>query len=364
MAKVYTGAGRLFQEVQSVGMDEESVQDIERRIKLQPHFLGEPLVVIGESKDFPQVVPAQSHDLVALDAVGRSIAISLTSGVADVGSDMHALQLCAHLASLSADELGKIARSFIGRPVNDALRRAWEENDVEIEDESVELASLLAATFHRDAENYANTLNAEQRVMIAAEGFASRLVNLIQWLVRRGVNIVGLRYRKFMVGGQEVYFAEQVVPTLDPSVDAPERSKPVAAESLDPWRIRGRLYHMEHLNPLIGARLDEILVMMRPATFAVNWSNRHYFWVRGAKRNLRIRTYYRDRLEIGFYNASAAMIQEALSASGLPSLEISTVGGYADSPFITVTAETRMDDRWGKLLCGWLNGEALEGRER
>ena len=41
MAKVYTGTGRVFQEVQSVAMDEESLRDIERRVKLQPHFLGE-----------------------------------------------------------------------------------------------------------------------------------------------------------------------------------------------------------------------------------------------------------------------------------------------------------------------------------
>ena len=75
------------------------------------------------------------------------------------------------------------------------------------------------------------------------------------------------------------------------------------------------------------------------------------------KRNLRIRTYYRDRLEVGFYNASPAAVREFLGRHDLDIFEITTVGGYADSPFITITAETEFNDRWTKMLREWLGGE-------
>ena len=361
MTKMFTGSGKMFQEVQILPLDDEALGDVERRIKVQPHFLGEPLVVIGEAIDFPQVLGQTTHDLLALDTMGRTIAISLCVGVADTDADTHALQLAAYVASLTPEDLGKIARSFISRPANDSLRRSWEEMGVEISAEAVELTSLLAATFSRDAADYADLINAEQRIMIASEDFTSRLVNVIQWLVEGGIGVTGLRYRKYLVGGQEVYFAEQIIPRVDPAVDAPDHGairKP--AETAEPWRAKGRIWHVERLTPTIGSRLDELLVMMRPSTFTINWSNKYYFWVRGSRRNLRIRTYFRDRLEIGFYNAAASSVETFLAQHDLP-MEVTTVGGYSDSPFVSIVHDTVIDERWSRMLNDWLSGKG--GRE-
>lgn len=357
MSKVFTGTGRLFQEVQALPLDAESLTDIERRVKIQPHFLGEPLVVIGETADFPQIISSDHHDLVGLDASGRVVVVSLRVGVADTGEDTHGLQLAAYLAGLSQEDLGKIACDFVSRPMNDALRRAWEEMGVEMSDQAVELSSLLAATFGRDAGDFATLVNAEQRVIIAAEDFSSRLVGLIQWLVDGGVAVTGLRYRKYLVGGQEVYFAEQVVPRLDPAVDAPEMSGGrKAAESVEPWRTKGRVYHAERLSPSAATLLDRLLVETRDNTFSINWSHKYYFWLRGAKRNLRIRTYHRDRLEIGFYNAGPEAVSEFLARYGLSDWDVDVIGGYTDSPFVTLTGESVLGEAWSEMLNDWLSG--------
>lgn len=356
MSKVYTGTGRLFQEVQALPLDDEALVDIERRVKIQPHFLGEPLVVIGEATDFPQIVPLRRHDLVGLDALGRAVVISLRVGVADTDQDIHGLELAAYLATLAPEDLGKVARSFVSRPANDGLRRAWEEMGVEMSDEAVELSSLLAATFDRDAEDYAELVNAEQRVIVASENFSSRLVGLIQWLVDNGVAITGLRYRKYLVGGQEVYFAEQIVPRLDPAVDAPDTTpgrKPI--ESVEPWRTKGRAYHVDRLNPSVAGLLDRLIVVTRENTFSLNWSHKYYFWMRGARRNFRIRTYHRDRLEFGFYNAAPKAVQEFLDRYGIRA-EVDVVGGYADSPFVTLSGDATLDERWERMLNDWLSG--------
>jgi len=347
-------------------MDVEALADIERRVKLQPHFLGEPLVVVGETVDFAHVLDPRSHTLAALDSLGRATAIVLAVGAADMALATPALQLASHLAGMPLADLGKVAASFVRRPANEALHRIWSEMDVEMDPETVELSSLLAAAYERDAEDFRDALNRQQRVVIAAEGFTLRLVQVIQWLQAAGVNIVGLRYRRYLVGGQEVYFAERVVPSQDPAVDAPRREF-TPQETVEPWRTKGRQYHIERLSPAMAAALDEILLATREHTFTVNWSHPSYFWIRGARRNFRVRTYHRDRVELGFYNAAPAAAASFLVPYRLEGLEVVSVGGYSDSPFVAVTAETRLDERWNAMMADWLTGappgKSLEGGE-
>ena len=147
MSKMYTGSGRVFQEISPLPMDEEGLEDIRRRVKLQPKFLGEPLVVIAEAEDFPAICPPGDDTLIAVDSHGRCAAISISIGTADIERQTSTLLLAANLASLTGEELGRIARNFIDRPANEPLRRLWEDMDVEMSDDSVELASLLAAAF-------------------------------------------------------------------------------------------------------------------------------------------------------------------------------------------------------------------------
>ncbi|MCC8190415.1 MAG: hypothetical protein LIP77_07235, partial [Planctomycetes bacterium] len=204
MSKMYTGSGRVFQEVSSLPMDEEGLLDIKRRVKNQPHFLGEPLVVVAEAEDFPGICQPGDETMVAIDSLGRCAAVTIAMGTADIAQQISTLQLAANLASLTTDEIGRIARNFIDRPANEQLRRLWEDMDVEMSDDAVEIASLLAAAFERDAEDFFSLVNNSQRMIIAAEGFSSRLVGVIEWMNVHGVNAIGLRYRKFIVGGQDV----------------------------------------------------------------------------------------------------------------------------------------------------------------
>ena len=364
MSKMYTGSGRVFQEVSSLPMDEEGLLDIKRRVKIQPHFLGEPLVVVAEAEDFPGICQPGDETMVAIDSLGRCAAVTIAMGTADINQQVSTLQLAAHLAALSIDDIGRLTRNFIDRPANEQLRRLWEDMDVEMSDDSVEIASLLAAAFERDAEDFFSLINGSQRIIIAAEGFTSRLVGVIDWMNIHGVNAIGLRYRKFIVGGQDVFFAEQVVPQTDPAVDSPSnQSKNASPEAVEPWRIKGRIYHAERLNPRLAAVMDEILLATKQSTFTVNWNNKYYFWVRGPRRNLRIRTYSRDRLEIGFYNAAPAAVAEFLEPYGLGGLEVVSVGGYSDSPFVVIGPDMRLDDRWTALLNDWLSG-ANPGKTR
>ena len=356
MSKMYTGAGRVFQEVAALPIDEEGLADIRRRVKLQPHFLGEPLVVVAEAADFPSLIPSGEDAMIAIDALGRCAAVSITMGTADIARQTATLQLAASLASLSPEDIGRIAKNFIERPANEQLRRLWNDMDVEISDDSVELASLLAAAFERDAEDFASLLNNSQRMIIAAEAFSPSLIGVIEWMNGYGVNSVGLRYRKFIVGGQDVFFAEQVVPKADPELGHTQAAKKTSAESSEPWRIKGKTYYAERLNPRLAGIMDDILAATAKSTFTVNWQNKYYFWIRGPRRNLRLRAYARDRLEIGFYNSAPAAVTEFLEPYDLGEVEVVSIGGYSDSPFVTVVPEMRLDERWMAMLNDWLSG--------
>lgn len=358
MNRVYAGTGRHFQEIQAVPLDEESLRDIQRRVKLQPHFLGEPLVVIAEGEDFAHIGGGR-FTMLALDAAGRSVAISLGVGAADIEQFSYALEIAAHVASLRPYDLGKIARSFIMRPQNDALRRSWEEVGVEMSEEAVELPSLLAAQFQRDAGDYAEVLNAEQRILISAEGFTTRLVDAAEWLIQSGVQILGIEYKKYLLGGQEIYFAEQILPTPDPAIDAPQKERR-PPEEIEPWRTRGRLYHLERLSPAVGTLLDQLLLGVKPSTFSINWNSKYYFWIRGTRRNLRIRTYHRERLEIGFDNISPEALASFLVQHDLGEVDVYMIGGYIDSPFVALTAEMTLDGRWLRMLNNWLGGSTSQ----
>ena len=368
MSKVYTGTGRAFQEITPLPMDEDALSDVSKRVKIQPHFLGEPLVVVAETADFNLTSPSNTLGLVTLDTVGRCVAVAIASGMADVDSIMLALQITSITCKLNVSDLGRLARAFVNRPENEALLSIWEEHDVEMNEETVELLSLVASIFERDAENYADRINREQRIIVAAETYSARLLRVISWLYSSGVNAIGLRFRRYMVAGQEIYFAEQVAPALDPVADdaiGMDLTPRASSEMSEPWKVKGHSYHSDRLTPKTAILMDSLLHITSSDTFTVQWNHKHYFWIRGLRRNLRVRTYYRDRLELGFYSAAPAAVSEFLTPYGLSQqFDVTTVGGYADSPFITLPGETTvLDERWKAMLSDWLTG-ASPGHSR
>lgn len=363
MSQLFVGAGNSLQAIQAVSLDSEALHEVAAKVKLQPHFMGEPLVVIAEAADFPQISSSyDEYTLVALDVNGQVVVIELNQGISRSEKPLNALRYASYIAGLGIDELGKVARAFINRPSNLAIHRLWQESNVEMSDESVELSSLLATTFSRDADDFAESINSTQRVIVAAEGFDTRMVEIIGWLSKNGSDVRGIQYQKFMIGGQEIFHAQQVVPDDDPSIDSAKSSKKTGSvEVEEPWRIKGITYYLERLTPAMGAKLEELISLVKDATFAVNWSQKYYFMVRGERQNLRIRTYQKNRLDIGFLNATTDSVTDFLRKYRLESYEPALVGGYDRSPFVSITSDTDFDNRWKEALSDWLNGKNTVG---
>ncbi len=359
MGSVFTGAGKHFQQLDAVELDLDNLNEIVTRVKVQPHFLGEPLVVIGESDNFYFSEVEGVKELLAVDVLGRAVAVIINIGVADSERriDGRAMEFASHISSLTPHGLGKIAAEFLELPQNEQVRRSWEDMGVEMDEESVEISSLLASTFNRDAADYSDILNREQRVIIASEGFSTRIVNEIEWLSGAGVNIKGLKYLKYLVGGQEIFFAEQVVPRVDPSVDA-RGSIAKSHDLIEPWKAKGKAYYLERLTPSLMEFLEKLIVDVKDETFSISWAHKNYFWLRGNKMTFRVRIYLRDRIEFGFYNASIDSVEEFLAKFDLPGIEVYSIGGYSDSPFIAITSDINFNEEWLEMVRSWLGGRA------
>lgn len=357
MTQVFTGSGRHFQELHSVSLDDENLGEIVQRVKLQPHFLGEPLVIIAEGESFSLPAVNGVKELLALDVLGRCVAVSIVIGSVHNREYVQSrvLDLAAQAGAYTPDELGRICREFLGKPENDNLRRAWDDSGVEINPDSVELASLLAVTFERDAGDYSEFINKSQRVIVAAEDFGRRMINSVNWLSQCGVDIKGIKYRKFLVGGQEVFFAEQSVPQANVSRDT-RAAAALPQESIEPWKAKGLAYYLELLTPAVAGKLERMIEQLRESTFSKNWANKYYFWWRGNRRTFRVRVYNRDRLELGFYNASVDMVESFLSGFKLPGVEVYSVGGYSESPFISISSGFDLDGEWLEMMRAWLSG--------
>ena len=360
MGSVFTGTGKHFQQLEAVELDLDNLNEIVNRVKIQPHFLGEPLVVIGESENFSFSSIAGLKELLAVDVLGRTVAIIINIGIAESERriDGRALEFVSYISSLTLQSLGKITAEFLNLPQNDQLKRAWGDMGVEMDEDSVEISSLLASSFNRDAADYSDTLNREQRVIIASEGFSTRIVNEIEWLAAAGVNIKGLKYLKYLVGGQEIFFAEQVVPRVDPSVDARENS--TVHDMIEPWKVKGKAYYLERLAPSLAELLEKILLLVKKETFSIAWSHKNYFWLRGNKMSFRVRLYYRDKIEFGFYNISVDAVEAFLQKFDLPGIEVYTVGGYNDSPFISINSGINFNEEWVRMIRVWLGGSGTE----
>ncbi len=360
MSQLFVGAGDSLQPIKSVSLESEGLQEIALKIKLQPNFMGEPLVVIAEAMDFPQI--SKSIDdiiLVALDVNGNIVVIDLNCGVTDNKKPLTALRYASYIAGLSVDELGKIARFFSARPSNLGISRRWQDSNVEMSDESVELSSLLATIFDRDADDFADSINSAQRIIVATEGFDSLMVDMIDWMFTNGCDIKGIKYQKFMIGGQEIFHAQQVVPDDDHSVDSSENKKQGHhTEAEEPWRTRGLSYYNERLSPAVGAKLEEILNLIKSSVFAINWVQKYYFLVRGERQNLRIRVYDKNRIDIGFLNTTSSSINSKMSKYQLENYEATLIGGYDRSPFVSITSDTELDDRWKHMLTDRLDGKS------
>lgn len=181
--------------------------DLENWLEQNPQILtdGEPLLIISRQPATPfSGVP----DLIGLDEDGNAVVVELKRGRPPRDVLAQALEYAAWLASLSGDEIQRLANNYL-QP--HTLAEAWHETFAgEVELVEGETAVTLPANLQ---------LNSHQRIFVVIEGNDDRITAVARYLRALGVDINLIEYRYYRIqSGEEMLDFEL---TVGPEQDTP-----------------------------------------------------------------------------------------------------------------------------------------------
>lgn len=166
---------------------------------------GEPLLIVSRQPATPfSGVP----DLIGLDEDGNTVVVELKRGRPPRDVLAQALEYAAWLASLSGDEIERLANNYL-QPRT--LAEAWHETFAgEVEVVEGETAVTLPANLQ---------LNSHQRIFVVMEGNDDRITAVARYLRTLGVDINLIEYRYYRIqSGEEMLDFEL---TVGPEQDTP-----------------------------------------------------------------------------------------------------------------------------------------------
>lgn len=187
--------------------DHYQEHDLENWLEQNPQILtdGEPLLIISRQPATPfSGVP----DLIGLDEDGNTVVIELKRGRPPRDVLAQALEYAAWLASLSSDEIERLASSYLQTRT---LAEAWQETFAgEVGDGVADTAVSLPANLQ---------LNSHQRIFVVVEGNDDRITAVARYLRTLGVDINLIEFRYYRIkSGEEMLDVELVV---GPEQDSP-----------------------------------------------------------------------------------------------------------------------------------------------
>ncbi|MEZ4592140.1 MAG: hypothetical protein R3D55_13510 [Chloroflexota bacterium] len=185
--------------------DHYQEHDLENWLAQNPHVLtdGEPLLIISRQPATPfSGVP----DLIGLDADGNTVVIELKRGRPPRDVLAQALEYAAWLATLSGDEIERLANQYL-QPRS--LAEAWQATFAgEVGEGDEETAVSLPANLQ---------LNSHQRIFVVVEGNDDRITAVARYLRTLGVdmNLLEFRYYRIKSGEEMLDFELTVGPEQD-----------------------------------------------------------------------------------------------------------------------------------------------------
>lgn len=187
--------------------DHYQEHDLENWLEQNPQILtdGEPLLIISRQPSTPfSGVP----DLIGLDEDGNTVVVELKRGRPPRDVLAQALEYAAWLASLSGDEIERLANNYLqSRTLAEAWHEAFAGEVTEVEGET---AVTLPATLQ---------LNTHQRIFVVVEGNDDRITAVARYLRTQGVDINLIEYRYYRIkSGEEMLDFEL---TVGPEQDTP-----------------------------------------------------------------------------------------------------------------------------------------------
>ena len=137
---------------------------------------------------------------------------------------------------------------------------------------------------------------------------------------------------------------------------------PAASE---PWKIDGKAWHMQRLSEPVQVALERLIEALGDHVTETVWEQAYYVWLRGRKRNLRVHTSIKGKLEIGLHPASGEQAATFLRNYADLGLTLKVQAGYRTSPFVRPEIGPSFPDgRHVAMFAAWLDGAAATHQDQ
>lgn len=173
--------------------------DIQEWIEKTPEILGEDLLVIGKEVTLPS---GKRLDLLCIDKQGSIAVIELKRDDSGNSVEWQAIKYASYCSKLLPGEIYRLYAAYLGLSENEAEKSIEEFIAVDLD-----------------------SLNSEQRIILAAREFNSEVLSAVLWLREYGLDIQCTRLAPYLDADGELFIKPETIIPLPEAKDYIERKE-------------------------------------------------------------------------------------------------------------------------------------------
>jgi hypothetical protein len=189
-------------ELKLTGFSEQKLRerfDIQEWIEKSPTILGEELLVIGKEVILPS---GKRLDLLCIDKEAALVIVELKRDDSGASVEWQAIKYASYCSNFLPEEIFKQYARYLGRSEADASKAIEEFIDVDME-----------------------SLNADQRIILASKEFNSEVISAVLWLREFGVDIQCTRLAPYLDTNGDLFIKPETIIPLPEAKDYIERKE-------------------------------------------------------------------------------------------------------------------------------------------
>jgi len=288
--------------VNKSGFDLE--KDLEHFIKTEPALLdGESLLIIGQ-----QVLVIGVNDkidLLAIDTNGSAVIIEVKRGKVRDPDELQSIRYVSYVSNWGHDAFEEQANRFYAIPEHLSLLQRYMGNPEATYDG---LVQTLDSFCDEDYE-----LNTDQRIILVGTEIGDKVLSVLAWLNKKGINIKFVQLECFEDKGSTYIIPRTVFPL--PKQEEMAVGTAGATET-EPWKIDGKKWHLEkRVSQDTAALLSRIIDDLESLeeVEGTSWSQKFYVAVKADRRNWLFINTFPNQLNIEVTVARASIKPQAIA---------------------------------------------------
>lgn len=173
--------------------------DIQEWIEKSPSILGEELLVIGKEVILPS---GKRLDLLCVDKAAALVVVELKRDDSGVSVEWQAIKYASYCSNFLPEEIFKKYAGYLDKPEAEATKAIEEFIDGDIE-----------------------SLNSDQRIILASKEFNSEVISAVLWLREFGVDIQCTRLAPYLDADGRLFIKPETIIPLPEAKDYIERKE-------------------------------------------------------------------------------------------------------------------------------------------